>query len=135
MLLYVYSLRSNGRRLPGSEQRLREPARGSLYFGPTPLDDYGPRMQARLLDPSGADLISPLQFAKIARVEGVMHITGIEYYLRGRKGSPQRYKQSWLCACRPEDALTFLDRIHVPDYTGFGSDTDDDVSPLNLDAI
>lgn len=125
VLLYVYRLRSMGRRIHGNDSRLREPVRGQLYFGPTPLDDFGPRMQARLIRPDGDDLILPLQFAKIARVEGVMHITGIEYYLRGRKGSPERWKQSWLCASQAEDATPFLDRIHTPIVTGFEYDPED----------
>lgn len=113
---------------------MRTPTYGQLYFGPTPLDDYGPRMQARLLDQAGADLLSPLQFAKIARIEGVMHITGLEYYLRGRKGTPNKHKQSWLCALQPADALPFLDRIHVPDVGGFGvDDLDDELTIHDLD--
>lgn len=115
-----------GRRVPSNDASLREPVRGQLYFGPTPLDDFGPRMQARLIRPDGDDLVLPLQFAKIARVQdGVMHITGIEYYLRGRKGSPSRLKQSWLCVSRAEDALPLLHRIRTPLVTGFEYDPED----------
>lgn len=124
-------MRSRGRRIPGNESQLRESVAGHLYFGPTPLDDFGPRMQARLVDQQGEDVILPLHYAKILRVDGVMHICGIEYYLRGRKGSPERWKQSWLCTRKPEDALAILDKVRVPTVTGF---TDDDMIEDELPA-
>lgn len=117
-------MRAQGRRVPKFSPDQMKGVLGHLYFGPTPLDDFGPRMQARLLDRAGEDLILPLHYAKIARIDGVMHIAGIEYYLRGRKGSPERWKQSWLCAHRPEDAWPILERVRVPSVTGF-SDEDD----------
>lgn len=116
-------MRSMGRRLSGSDPELRKSTHGSLTFGPTPLDDYGPRQQARLLDGDGADLIHPLQFARILRMDGVIHIAGIEYCLRGRKGSPRKHKQSWLVCRSPEDAEPILSKLKVVNVSGF-SDAD-----------
>lgn len=115
-------MRSSGQRLSGSDHGLRQSVFGWLYFGPTPLDDYGPRQQARLLNKDGADLISPLQYARILRMDGVIHIAGVEYYLRGRKGSPQKYKQSWLVCRKPEDAIPLLAKIDVVRATGFSDE-------------
>lgn len=124
-------MRSRGIRRTHNDRALRAGVKGWLYFGPTPLDDFGPRMQARLLGPDRNDLILPLQYARILRIEGVMHIAGVEYYLRGRKGSPERWKQSWLCAHDPNDAFPILDRIKAVSATGFEDDPDDPVIHLD----
>lgn len=127
-------MRSRGIRRKGNDRALRESVKGWLYFGPTPLDDFGPRMQARLLGPDHSDLILPLQYAHIKRIEGVMHIVGVEYYLRGRKGTPERWKQSWLCAFEPSDATPFLDKLRTGSVTGF--DDDDQSEPeITLDHL
>lgn len=122
MLFHVFQIRSGGLRRHSTDPHLRKSVQGWLYFGPTPLDDYGPRMQARLLGPDKADLILPLQYARILRMDGVVHIAGVEYYLRGRKGTPERWKQSWLCAHDPLEALPILDRIKTVSVTGFDDD-------------
>ena len=72
-------MRSNGHRLAGPDLSQQVPAHGWLEFKRSPIDSYGPRMEAHLLDrPGGKDLILPLHYARMACVDGVMHFTGHE---------------------------------------------------------
>ena len=137
MLFHIYRMRIDGHRLAGADPRLRQPAYGWLQFKRSPLDSYGPRQEAHLLDkPGGKDLILPLYYARLARIDGVMHLTGQERIGRNAtKASSRRVNQSWLCALDPADALPLLSRVHITSATGFGpeSDFDDDDPATPLD--
>lgn len=99
---------------------------GLLYFGPVPLDDYGHRMEARLLDrPGGKDLILPLQFAQIRRIQGVMHLAGKEYYGRGPKSRVQVWGQSWMCCHDIADAQQLLAKVQLQGVAALFGDEDE----------
>lgn len=126
-------MRSNGHRLAGPDLSQQVPTHGWLEFKRSPIDSYGPRMEAHLLDQRGGkDLILPLHYARLARVDGVMHFTGHERVGRtNTKASTRRVAQSWLCALNPADALPLLARVRVIKATGFGPDGDhDDEDPF-----
>lgn len=78
VFLTVYSMRDRGLRRQPRDLLNDLGTTGQLYFGPVPLDDYGLRMEARLITPEGQDLILPLQYAQIRRIQGVIHIVGKE---------------------------------------------------------
>jgi hypothetical protein len=136
VLIFVYRMRSWGSRIAGSDPALRKPVHGWLEFKRTPLDSYGPRMEAHLLDRQGGrDLIPPLRYAQIRRVNGVMHIVGREEGGRGStKASSRPLAQSWLCALDPADALPLLGRVRITSITGFDPESDfsDDIDPSGL---
>ena len=61
---------------------------------------------------SHEDLIPPLQGAQIRRIDGVMHLVGLEKVgSDGRHERGHRFKQSWLCATDEAQAMAFLDRV------------------------
>ncbi len=115
---------------------MRTPARGWLEFKRSPLDSYGARWEAHLLDRQGGkDVIPPIRYARLHRVDGVMHIIGREEGGRpNTKAASVPWKQSWLCALDPADALPFLERVRVVRATGFSPEDDfsddDPFSPL-----
>lgn len=126
-------MRSNGRRLAGADLSQQQPVQGWLEFKRSPLDSYGPRMEAHLLDRRGGkDLILPLYYARLARIDGVMHLAGQERIGRSNtKASTQRVNQSWLCAVNPADALPLLERVYVVKASGFSAENDlDDEDPF-----
>lgn len=122
-------MRSNGHRLAGAELIHQQPVRGWLEFKRSPLDSYGPRMEAHLLDRRGGkDLILPLYYARLARIDGVMHLAGNERVGRSNtKANTRRVSQSWLCALDPADAQPLLARIRVTHSTGFSAENDNDI--------
>lgn len=130
-------MRSGGHRLAGANPALRHGVRGWLLFARTPLDDYGPRWEARLLDARGGrDLIPPLRHAQLRRVDGVMHIVGREEGGRpNTKASSRPLKQSWLCVLDPADAEPLLGRVRIETASGFSPEddfaTDDPFAPLD----
>lgn len=137
MFCYIFRMRAAGHRLAGKDLSQQVPAHGWLEFKRSPLDSYGPRMEAHLLDKRGGkDLLLPLYYARLARIDGVMHLAGQERIGRtNTKASSRRVNQSWLCAQEPADALPLLTRVHVVSATGFGpeSDHDDDDPYAPLD--
>lgn len=82
-------------------------------------------MQALLYGAKDELLTLPLQYAQILRIDTVIHIAGIEYYSRSAKGRPEKWKQSWLCAIDPVDALPLLRRVVIDSVTGFSPEDDD----------
>lgn len=137
MWIYLYRMRSGGHRIAGANPALRQAVRGWLHFARTPLDDYGPRFEAHLLDSKGGkDLVPPLRYAQLRRVDGVMQIVGREE--GGRKNTKVKsvpLKQSWLCALEPADAEPLLARVRVVSATGFSAEDDfaedDPFAPLD----
>lgn len=119
-------MRERGHRRSPTDLRQESGTKGWLYFGPVPLDDYGQRMEARLLNAhGGTDLILPLQYAQVRRMEGVMHITGKEHYGRGSKGRVEVWRQSWMCAHDPQEAQALLHRVKATGLAAiFGDDKD-----------
>lgn len=114
-----------GRRRAPSDLRADPGIAGLLYFGPVPIDDYGHRMEARLLDrPGGKDLILPLQFAQILRIQGVMHLTGKEYFGRGLKSKVQVWNQSWMCCHDPLDAQHLIAKVQPRGMVAIFGDED-----------
>lgn len=130
-------MRSNGIRLAGTSPELRSFVRGWLEFKRTPEDSYGPRMEAHLLNQRGGkDLIRPLYYARLLRIDGVMHLAGKEREGRANtKASTRPVNQSWLCATDPADGLQILDRVYVHRASGFGEDdpNDDPFAPLGYE--
>lgn len=123
----VYRMRERGlRRQPRA--LLNDPGTtGQLYFGSVPLDDYGVRMEARLITPDGQDLILPLQYAQIRRIQGVIHIVGREYYGRRTKSKVLIWKQSWMCTNEPQEARKLFQKVPVTGLARiFGDDEDMD---------
>lgn len=131
-------MRSGGHRIAGSDPALRQAVHGWLLYKRTPADDYGPRWEAHLLDrPNGKALTLPLFRARFARVDGVLHIVGTEEGGRtNTKARPSLWKQSWLAAQDPADALPFLDKVSLSSATGFSPEADhlddDPYAPLYL---
>lgn len=77
-------------------------------------DDYGRRTVARLVAGHGSheDVIPPLQRAQIRRIDGVMHLVGVERVgYDGRHERGPKYQQSWLCAADEALSLATLDRV------------------------
>ena len=126
MYLTVYRMRADGHRLAGRHPALRKGVRGWLEYRPTPLDSYGPRMEAHLLDRQGGkDLVPPLYRAQLRRVAGVMHLAGWERLSRGtQKAKATDERQSWLCAVNPADAESLLGRVYVPGIPGYSPEDD-----------
>lgn len=128
-------MRSHGLRLEPSAPELHDFSRGWLEFKRTPLDSYGPRMEAHLLDQRGGkDVIRPLYFARLVRIDGVMHLAGLEREGRtNTKASTRPVKQSWLCVLDPAEAAPILNRVHIKRASGFAEDdpNDDPFAPLN----
>ncbi len=117
MLLYVYRMRHGGARVAGSDPALRRAAYGWLEFARSPLDSYGPRWEAHLRIERGGheDAIPPLHYARVLRVDGVMHLIGRENLGRGNtKAKPVWKQQSWLCAIDPAHAMPLLDKVWLP---------------------
>ncbi len=84
-------MRANGHRLASTDPALLRGVSGWLEFKRSPLDSYGPRMEAHLLDrPGGKDLIRPLYYARLVRIEGVLHLAGREREGRDRTKSSTR---------------------------------------------
>lgn len=128
MFLVVYRMRERGQRLAGRSLTLRNGSvSGWLEYRPTPLDSYGPRMEAHLLDGlGGKDLIPPLYRAQLRRVAGVMHLVGWERLSRGtQKAKAEDMRQSWLCAASQADAVPFLNRVYVPGIAGYSPEDED----------
>lgn len=111
--MHVYLLRSNGFRVSARDLITRPPARGWLQYKQVPLDDYGLRWEAHLLTAAGGQpLLRPLHWARLRRVDGVMHLTGREDCGRGsKKASPLWRPQSWMCALDTADAVPLLQRM------------------------
>lgn len=111
---------------------MQRPAQGWLFFARSPLDSYGPRMEAHLLDQQGGkDLIPPLYYARLVRMDGVMHLSGHERIGRNNtKSNTRPAAQSWLCAMSPSDALPLLRKVRVSSATGFTDDDDEDYDPM-----
>lgn len=127
-------MRTGGHRLASTDPALLRGVHGWLQFGRSPLDSYGPRMEAHLLDkPGGKDLIRPLYYARLVRIEGVLHLAGRERQGRDNtKASTRPVGQSWLCALDPADALQLLQRVRVDRATGFSPEDDmDDSDPYS----
>jgi len=126
-------MRANGHRLASTDPALLHGVPGWLEFKRSPLDSYGPRMEAHLLDrPGGKDLIRPLYYARLVRIEGVLHLAGREREGRSNtKANTRAVSQSWLCALDPADALPLLERVHVTRASGLGPEDDmDDSDPF-----
>lgn len=123
-------MRANGHRLASTDPALLHGVNGWLEYKRSPLDSYGPRMEAHLLDrPGGKDLIRPLYYARLVRIEGVLHLAGREREGRDNtKASTRPVGQSWLCAFDPADALQILRRVRVNHATGFSAEDDMDAS-------
>lgn len=131
MFYHVYRLRSGGHRIAGTDPSLFQGVEGWLEYRRSPLDSYGPRMEAHLLDRTGSkDLIPPLFYARLVRIGGVMHLAGRERVGRGNtKASTRPVGQSWLCALDPAEALSLLERVRVHRASGFSPDDDFDDDP------
>lgn len=119
-------MRRLGQRIAGADPVLRKPAHGWLEFVRIPSDSYGTRWEARLLHTRGGDdMIPPLSWARVLRIEGVMHLAGIEENARkSTKAQSQPERQSWLCANSPADALPILGRVQLPDPLAFSPEDD-----------
>lgn len=130
--MHIYRLRSGGLRIAGSDPELRNGVYGWVEFKRSPLDSYGPRMEAHLLDrTNGKDLIRPLYYARLRRIDGVMHLAGREREGRNNtKANTRPVSQSWLCAFDPADALPLLAKIHVHSPAGFSPDEEYDDDPF-----
>lgn len=113
MQVTVYRMRDRGTRYDARNPALRKGVKGWLRFLHV-SDDYGRRTVAQLVAGQGSheDLIPPLQDAQIRRIDGVMHLVGVEKVgYDGRHERGARFKQSWLCAGDEAQALAFLDRV------------------------
>lgn len=132
VLMIVYPMRARNVRRPPSEILRTGGVKGWLHYRRAPLDEGTPNMQAFLTDGrTGQELLLPLNRAVFLRVDGVTHLAGVEYFLRGRKGRAQRWKQSWLCVPegQEEEAVRRIQRITAPpissafgDYEDYGLD-------------
>lgn len=131
-------MRSSGHRLAGTNPALLRGVQGWLEYKRSPLDSYGPRMEAHLLDrPGGHDLIRPLYYARLVRIQGVLHLAGREREGRNNtKAKTRPVSQSWLCALDPADALPLLQQVRVTRVSGFDPQDDEDeedpFGPLDL---
>lgn len=135
MFIHVYVLRSSGKRARPRELLERQPVRGWLQYKQAPLDDYGPRWEAHLLEAAGGQpLLRSLHWARLRHVEGVMHLVGREDAGRQtKKSSPLWQRQSWMCALNPADARPFLLRMvaaAAAHYDPLEDDRDDYIDPL-----
>ena len=124
--MYVYRMRTGGHRRAGADPALRAGVRGWLVFQRAPLDDYGPRWEAHLLNTQGGkDLIPPLRRAQLRRIDGVMQIVGSEEGGRpNTKAKSVPLKQTWLCALDPADAEPLLARVRLTSASGFSAEDD-----------
>ena len=113
MLIHVYLLRSSGRRVPVRELIARPPTHGWLQYQQVPLDDYGVRWEAHLLGGRGGKPVLPsLHWARVRRMDGVMHLVGRENCGRAsKKATPIWRLQSWMCVFDPADAQPMLERL------------------------
>lgn len=115
----------------------RQPMLGWLVYQQVPLDDYGVRWEAHLLeDRGGKPLLLSLQWARLRRVDGVMHLVGREDCgRRSKKASPVWRPQSWMCAFDPTDAQPLLQRMQVAaaaaPYNPFEDERDDHIDHLD----
>lgn len=127
--MIVYQMRERGQRKHPAQIIKAGGVKGWLHFRPAPLDDYSPvvNMQAFLTDgQAGPELLLCLTRARL-RIDGVMQIAGTEYFLRGRKGRADRWRQSWLCVPEGQEAeaVRRISLIPVrPTATGFVDDED-----------
>jgi hypothetical protein len=127
VFLTVYRMRERGLRRQPRDLLNDLGTTGQLYFGPVPLDDYGLRMEARLITPKGQDLILPLQYAQIRRIQGVIHIVGKEYYGRRTKSKVVVWRQSWMCTNEPQEAHKLLSRVQASGMAVIFGDDDEDI--------
>ena len=89
-------MRERGNRVNPAKILQAGGVQGWLHYRPAPVVEYTPSMQAFLTDGrDGKELLLCLTRARI-RIDTVIGISGTEYFLRGRKGRPERWKQSWL---------------------------------------
>ncbi len=136
MFTHVYVLRNGGKRVASTDLLEQQPVRGWLQYKQVPLDDLGPRWEAHLLTMAGGKpLLRPLNWARLRRVEGVMHLVGREDCGRqSKKASPAWRRQSWMCAFDPADARPFLQRMAAAaaarPYDPLEDDRDDFIDPL-----
>jgi len=126
--MHIYQLRSFGSRVRASELLARPPAYGWLQYKQTPLDSYGQRWEAHLLTAQGGKpLLPPLFWARLRRVDGVMHLVGREDCGRQtKKASPAWKRQSWMCAADLTLAAPMLERLCEAEQKTLPDDFDDD---------
>lgn len=113
MQVTVYRMRERGERIDARNPALRHGVKGWLVFVHV-SDDYGRRTVARLVREKGSreDVIQPLLQAQIRRIDGVIHLAGIEQVgFDGRHDRGGRFRQSWLCSTDEAAAASVLDRV------------------------
>jgi hypothetical protein len=126
MRLHVFRMRQGGQRRAGSDPALRVSVLGWLEF--VRSDGEGPpAWEAHLRsDRGGHDIIPPIYYAHLRRVDGVMHLVGREEIGRPNpKAKVRLVAQSWLCAIDPAEALPLLRRVVIDSVTGFSPEDDD----------
>lgn len=98
VLVTVYQMRERGNRVNPAKILQAGGVQGWLHYRPAPVLEYAPSMQAFLTDGrDGKELLLCLTWARM-RIDGLIHVAGTEYFLRGRKGRPERWPQSWVAA-------------------------------------
>lgn len=132
--MHIFRMRSGGYRLPGSSI-LGSGVSGWLDYRQSPPDDYGPRWEAHLrATPGGPDLLVPLLWAKVRRIDGVLHLAGREECgRRNTKAKSELRHQSWLCAINAEDAEPLIARIRLNTFGFSDGDSEDDLRITPLD--
>lgn len=129
MIVQVYRMRHEGKRLYRDSRLLTEGAVGWLAFR---MDENSRTMHAHLFvnATSVSEVLPPLWRARILRIEGAIHIVGTEYIgRRSTKARAEAYRQSWLCATSAEAALRLLDRVPACDPDSDQLDDDDTPEP------
>ncbi|MDR6216210.1 hypothetical protein QE399_003899 [Paracidovorax wautersii] len=129
--MHIFRIRSGGYRASRTSIWQSSVA-GWLDYRMSLPDDYGPRWEAHLrAAPGGRDLITPLQWARIRRIDGVLHLAGREECGRpNTKAKSDLQPQSWLCALTPGDAEPLIARIRFTSATGYTADEDDEYEPF-----
>lgn len=118
-------MRERGARVPGYRLRETSGVPGWLVLQPHLLDGREVGMVARLYrSQGGPEILVPLHYARVRRIDGVMHLAGTELVSRSTKGAPARWPQSWLCALDPVGARPLLERVYVGSATGWDAEHD-----------
>ncbi|RYH67815.1 MAG: hypothetical protein EON54_03745 [Alcaligenaceae bacterium] len=119
--MHIYRMRVRGE-LASRDVILKLAASGWLDFRRVPPGAYGPSFEARLLDSRGGrDRLPPLYWARILRIDGVLHLVGKEDCGRPNiKARPDMRYQSWLCASDPAAAAPFIARVKEEIDDGYG---------------
>lgn len=84
----------------------------------------------------GVDLITPLLYARVAKLDGMLHLQGYEVIARkATKSRSSKYPQSWLCALETAEAEKALQQLRSGGIPGFTADDDAALEQQTIDDL